>query len=1837
MGHALHRTGGLAPPRPSPSLDAPGSPSKPVEYSFNQSVIRLSHWNARSFTGARVTDLLLLMGLDRSDVVCVSEVWNPDDGTLTALSHAGLDFFLNRREPRLSAHGGTMLIWRASRFSGRDLSNELPPVYRTNKQYWQATGIEPTAVELTPRLGGNPTRIVSIYARPQPAAAYAVSVSDFKSNLRELWLAVKPDICAGDWNARSGLWEPVPRGGFTNTGSTDRAASLFELSDELDFDFSIPDELTMVSVQHANAGGAGSTVDFVLLNEASKLQVSAVTCRPSTSDHKFITHVIHMHDTPILAPAGTRKELFHAVAPVAWSTVTDSDRLRAAAVLLTRLGSRPPDSVDNRWRWILGAIHSAMDVLPRSRRVNSTNVPDSVRLAGEANEAAVKKWLDSCSTRLVGGDGDLAQAARDANAEYRSECQRFTRRMFEADATKASYEDTMAWKIYKKYTERGTASRDIKHGDATWTTDQQKADGFLSVYAEKHDRRPGARESFSPFSTSVPGVNGMPDVQQFTIDEVRTAINANKLSGCPDGGGIDTRMLRLLAEFGCIGNDSTFLRILADLFILSVRHGRLPRQWKDAIMVPVPKDGKPLEMATSWRPVAITSLVCRTFERCLQSRVRQYLVLSPEQYGFRPGTGTLEPVLEKLLAMLDAMERSTCSETTLPGGGGEKVKINAAFKCFLLGFDYTDAFCKVTAEQVAQQYILCLKSEDRDGPARAYSAVIKDFMSCRRMRVRIGDTFSEVREVLLGVPQGSVLGPLCWTLVMEVVIKRLRDALSQAVWGGNDASVADDPACSRDDRCLVGYSFAPNRGLKAENVNDLTSDKFVDLTAYADDSGNVLAGMRKEWLQVVAQRLATSFGMVSGELNLPISAKSQMTLFSARTASPSTGGDLSVEASPDGMGELRVVLPGDVTIKATRGPVRDLGVLLDSALTMSAEADRIMALMDKRLNCMRSVIHLMSPKTARSIYMGAVLSIALYCSEATYHLMYKYKQEQMERLHNKALRIISGVIPSTRLRDVQAVVDLPSLREMVFHRSAIAAEKLRCRPDSCPAKARFLHDGRRAARNPKSYGVYSSLRDAAPDVLVTRAPFPALKRLPIVAHLEKPLYRVEDTAAAANVEFLLHFKDVPRKADMIPATLLNLNLAREDSLPARHWRLLSDGGKSEVDGVARSGCASMLQLFDRGAGTIRTLWTRKSKISWCRASCSFSCECNAANDGLQASAMTLNYYGTEDVTMKTVETGEPTASLDPEALPLVMIVDALSYASMMAEHGASGQKNIFGARAWQYAMHHARFRRVIIMFVYSHCGFVVQDAVDIAAGEAVAQSRDQTAVLHDLWHVDVARIQQAAIRDERARSYASNHILKAGFYSHHCSGPKTIVSSLPARPASRLHWMQVGEDPGLGGWNRQLDGYEEVCPLPGCGCLIARGGRIEPLDAKSTAALQKQRETVLKVLEKELLLPGTGTFAAKRLAGVTDAIVQHPVSHLLCCPSPAAAAKRAVIFEDGVVYSTHDLFDESKREVIRALLKYRRWFEKARDRIMRGLTVEDVVDSGSDDDGGDDGRKLIRKALPKSSNKKPKPKQQPEVVSRPHPFLITTGPLVVVDVVPQKSKKPPPRQSTARKMGHLNGHGANALASDVDGVSSWPMPRFTAEAAVRLAKEMRDNLPALVKRNKEDAGRTMGVGTSGADVRRRSARRKAMGLTPIDTLSTAVIRAELGFKPYFTTAETPAAPSGPSAAPVVAPKRVAKGKRASRVAVKPAAKAKPAVKAAKPVASPARCRRTQDSDSSSSDSSEEEEEANKASDSGEETDSSSDSSRAATSSSSSDDSCGRRVRPKAAAKRGAKQ
>ena len=236
----------------------------------------------------------------------------------------------------------------------------------------------------------------------------------------------------------------------------------------------------------------------------------------------------------------------------------------------------------------------------------------------------------------------------------------------------------------------------------------------------------------------------------FTISELE-----NSLKNAHDSAaGADEVHYQLLKHLPRIS-----LQTLLNIFNRIWEEGTFPESWTKATIIPTPKPNKDHTNPTNYRPIALTSCLCKTMERMINNRLNFYLesnnIISEHQSGFRKNRSTADQLVRL--------------ESYIRNAFVKKQHVVAIF------FDLEKAYDTTWKHGI-------LKDIHKIGLKGNLPKFISNFLSNRCFRVKVGSSFSDVYEQEQGVPQGSILSPTLFNIKINNIIKCLDDDVNCSLY-----------------------------------------------------------------------------------------------------------------------------------------------------------------------------------------------------------------------------------------------------------------------------------------------------------------------------------------------------------------------------------------------------------------------------------------------------------------------------------------------------------------------------------------------------------------------------------------------------------------------------------------------------------------------------------------------------------------------------------------------------------------------------------------------------------------------------------------------------------------------------------------------------------------------------------------------------------------------------------------------------------------------------------------------------------------------------------------------
>ena len=225
-----------------------------------------------------------------------------------------------------------------------------------------------------------------------------------------------------------------------------------------------------------------------------------------------------------------------------------------------------------------------------------------------------------------------------------------------------------------------------------------------------------------------------------TINQLNNKL-PNKCSNGPDR--ISNFLLKKLSNSICIP--------LAIILQNSFDNKSIPTQWKLADIVPIFKGKGSKYDVNNYRPISLTSTVCKLMESVIHNNISDHWnlnnILTPEQHGFRNNHSTTSVLLELLNDITKIIDDGNCVDV---------ITVDFAF----------DSISHNKLIYKLQFYGICGKVQ----------SWIKEFLNNRLFRVKRNNYKSNSYPVTSSVPQGTKLAPILYNLYCNDIVNNFKCA-----------------------------------------------------------------------------------------------------------------------------------------------------------------------------------------------------------------------------------------------------------------------------------------------------------------------------------------------------------------------------------------------------------------------------------------------------------------------------------------------------------------------------------------------------------------------------------------------------------------------------------------------------------------------------------------------------------------------------------------------------------------------------------------------------------------------------------------------------------------------------------------------------------------------------------------------------------------------------------------------------------------------------------------------------------------------------------------------------
>lgn len=343
-----------------------------------------------------------------------------------------------------------------------------------------------------------------------------------------------------------------------------------------------------------------------------------------------------------------------------------------------------------------------------------------------------------------------------------------------------------------------------------------------------------------------------------------------------------------------------------------------PSMWKRAHVIPIPKNNNPTDYC-HFRPISILPTISKILEKIVANQLKLFLtkkqILPAIQSGFRANHSTTTA----LLNVTDDIYRAT----------------DQNMSTILVLLDFSKAF------DTLNHLILCKKLR-HFGLSHYAVLFIENYLSNRCQRVTVNGNLSNLKYSSRGVPQGSVLGPLLFSI----------------------------------------YTADFNRNLTNCNIHQYADDTQIYFSFFPHDFNNAVNTINLDLEQISI--VSKAHGLILNE------TKTEVLLFGKNRK------DLAKNST------FKILINNQIL--EFNDHCKNLGILLDVDLRFNKHSSNLIQKSYYKLKALYMHKDILTPELKLKLCDTLILSSLSYCDTVYWPALLKKDQESLQNIQNSCLR-----------------------------------------------------------------------------------------------------------------------------------------------------------------------------------------------------------------------------------------------------------------------------------------------------------------------------------------------------------------------------------------------------------------------------------------------------------------------------------------------------------------------------------------------------------------------------------------------------------------------------------------------------------------------------------------------------------------------------------------------------------------------------------------------------------------------------------------------------------------
>ena len=367
--------------------------------------------------------------------------------------------------------------------------------------------------------------------------------------------------------------------------------------------------------------------------------------------------------------------------------------------------------------------------------------------------------------------------------------------------------------------------------------------------------------------------------------------------------------------------------------------GKFPTKWKVASVTPIYKGKGCKSEISNFRPISVLPVLSKVFERHIATSLRSHLkennLLYGLQSGFRKSFSTETALIRLLDQLLFDLDENRVSA--------------------LVFVDYRKAFDLI-------DHSILIKKLYSYGIRGQFLELFESYFSDRSQRVNVGGVKSAIRHIDYGVPQGSILGPLLFTVFTNDLPGQIERSVVDMY--------ADDTTLSH----AHDYSNAP-QSIVVELQKDITS-----LTNWSRFNHLVMNEEKTKTMLVTGRRLQKKLDTFDIHLSMNGKNLEQVSSFKL------------------------------------------LGLTLDDELSFDVHVEKLCTKLSQRIAVLSKIKRCL-PHRERIIYYNAMIKPVILYGSTVWTVTSKENLNRVLKLQKRAARVILDMDTSARSVDMLKQLD----------------------------------------------------------------------------------------------------------------------------------------------------------------------------------------------------------------------------------------------------------------------------------------------------------------------------------------------------------------------------------------------------------------------------------------------------------------------------------------------------------------------------------------------------------------------------------------------------------------------------------------------------------------------------------------------------------------------------------------------------------------------------------------------------------------------------------------------